>query len=110
MQVHLLIVWHSTHTFLNIYYSRTFGIIQDSVFGYAKCKVGVGMITFEPLWETLKRKNISQYTLIKEYGVSTGTLDALRKNRSITMNTLNDLCNMLSCDISDIIRFIPDQK
>ena len=53
------------------------------------------MITFEPLWETLKRKNISQYTLIKEYGVSTGTLDALRKNRSVTLNTLNDLCNML---------------
>ena len=68
------------------------------------------MITFEPLWETLKRKNISQYTLIKEYGVSTGTLDALRKNRSITMNTLNDLCNILDCDISDIIRFIPDKQ
>ncbi len=68
------------------------------------------MITFEPLWETLKRKNISQYALIKEYGVSTGTLDALRKNRSITMNTLNDLCNMLGCDVSDIIRFTPDKK
>ena len=68
------------------------------------------MITFEPLWETLKRKNISQYALIKEYGVSTGTLDALRKNRSITMNTLNDLCNMLKCDVSDIIRVTPDEK
>lgn len=67
------------------------------------------MITFEPLWETLKRKNISQYTLIKEYGVSTGTLDALRKNRSVTLNTLNDLCNILQCDISDIIQFTPDK-
>ena len=67
------------------------------------------MITFEPLWETLKRKNISQYTLIKEHGVSTGTLDALRKNRSVTLNTLNDLCNMLQCDITDIIQFTPDK-
>ena len=67
------------------------------------------MITFEPLWETLKRKNISQYTLIKEDGVSTGTLDALRKNRSVTLNTLNDLCNMLQCDITDIIQFTPDK-
>ena len=52
------------------------------------------MITFDPLWETLQEKNISQYSLIKEYGFSTGTLDALRQNRSITLNTLNDICPM----------------
>lgn len=68
------------------------------------------MITFEPFWDTLKRKGISQYALIKQYGISTGTLDALRKNRSITLNTLNDLCNLLQCEVSDVIRFIPDKK
>lgn len=68
------------------------------------------MITFEPLWTTLKRKGISQYALIKQYGVSTGTLDALRKNRSVTLNTLNDLCNILQCEISDVIKFVPDEK
>ena len=67
------------------------------------------MITFDPFWETLKRKQISQYMLIEEYGVSTGTLDALRKNRSITLNTLNDFCNLLQCDITDIIQYIPDE-
>ena len=68
------------------------------------------MITFEPLWDTLKRKNISQYALIKQYGVSTGTLDSLRKNRSITLNTLNDLCTALQCEVCDIIKFIPDDN
>lgn len=67
------------------------------------------MITFDPLWKTLKRKGITQYMLIKDYGLSTGTLDALRKNRSITMNTLNDLCNILQCDIIDIVQYQPDQ-
>ncbi len=66
------------------------------------------MITFEPLWETMKRKQISQYALIHRYGISTGTLDALRKNHSITLNTLNDLCNILQCEVSDVIRFIPE--
>ena len=47
--------------------------------------------------------------LIKDYGFSTGTLDALRKNRSITLNTLNDLCNILQCDIIDIIQYQPDK-
>ncbi len=67
------------------------------------------MIVFDPLWETMKRRGISQYTLIKEYGVSTGTLDALRKNRSITLNTLNDLCRILQCPVEDVIRYIPDE-
>ncbi len=66
------------------------------------------MIIFDPLWETLKEKNISQYSLIKKYGVSTGTLDALRQNRSITLNTLNDLCAILDCDVQKIIKYIPD--
>lgn len=68
------------------------------------------MITFEPLWGTLKKKKISQYALIKEYGLSTGTLDALRKNKSITLNTLDDLCNILHCGVSEVIKFTPDVK
>ncbi|MDO4466567.1 MAG: helix-turn-helix transcriptional regulator [Bacillota bacterium] len=67
------------------------------------------MITFEPFWKTLKKKEISQYSLIKNYGVSTGTLDAIRKNKSITLITLNDLCNILQCQPSEIIQFEPDE-
>ena len=67
------------------------------------------MIVFDPLWETMKRRGISQYALIKEHGVSTGTLDALRKNRSITLNTLNALCRILRCDVADVIRYIPEE-
>ena len=37
------------------------------------------MISFEPLWKTMKKKGISQYKLIKEYKISTGQLDRLRK-------------------------------
>ena len=67
------------------------------------------MIVFDPLWETMKSRGISQYALIKEHGVSTGTLDALRKNRSITLTTLNDLCRILQCDVADVIRYIPEE-
>lgn len=67
------------------------------------------MIVFDPLWETMKCRGISQYALIKEHGVSTGTLDALRKNRSITLNTLNDLCRILQCDVADVIRYISEE-
>lgn len=65
------------------------------------------MITFSPFWDTLKKKQLSQYNLINQYGFSTGTLDAMRKNNSITLHTLNRICDVLECDISDVIEYHP---
>ena len=49
------------------------------------------MIVYDPLWRTMKEKNISQYKLIKEYNFSTGQLDRLRKNGNVSTYTLNDI-------------------
>ena len=65
----------------------------------------ISIISYEPLWNTLRKKHITQYQLIREYNFSTGTLDALRKNKSITLNTLHDICEMLNCEISDVVIF-----
>ncbi|MEY8390920.1 helix-turn-helix transcriptional regulator [Lachnospiraceae bacterium 45-W7] len=65
----------------------------------------INIISYEPFFNTLKRKSITQYMLIKKYNFSTGTLDALRKNRSITLNTLYDICVMLDCEITDVVEF-----
>ena len=73
-------------------------------------KRGDDMIIFEPLWYTMKEKNMTQYKLIKNYGFSTGTLDALRKNKSITLNTLDDICRILECDVSDVIKYVSEDK
>lgn len=62
------------------------------------------MIDFQPFFDTLKKKGISQYVLIHQYHVSNGTLDSLRKNKSVTLNTIVDLCMILDCDIQDIVR------
>ena len=66
------------------------------------------MISYAPLWETMKTRGVTTYTLIKEHHVSRGTLDSLKQNRNITMTTLNDLCNILACRVEDIIVYIPD--
>ncbi|MBR4194410.1 MAG: helix-turn-helix transcriptional regulator [Oscillospiraceae bacterium] len=67
------------------------------------------MIRYTPLWETLKRKKLSTYTLIKDHGFSKGTLDALKHDRNITMATLNDICKLLDCTPDDVIAYTPDQ-
>lgn len=66
------------------------------------------VITFNPLWQTLKSRGITQYDLLNKYEMSRGMLDNLKHNRSITLNTLNDLCNMFDCDIADIIEYKKD--
>lgn len=63
------------------------------------------MIVYDKLWETLKKKNISQYKLIKTYHISTGQLDRLRKNGNVSTYTLNQLCEILKCDLADIAEY-----
>ena len=62
------------------------------------------MFNYNPLWETMKKKEITQYQLIKDYHFSTGTLDALRKNKSVTVYTLEKLCLILDCKPNDILQ------
>lgn len=66
------------------------------------------MISYKPLYKTLKRKGISTYKLINEYGISRSLLDRLKHNRPISTVTLNDLCNILHCRVEDILLFIED--
>lgn len=67
------------------------------------------MISYDPLWETMKRKGISTYALIKDHSFSRGTLDSLKQNRNVSTATLNDLCNILSCRIEEVVKHIPDE-
>ena len=68
------------------------------------------MFTYDPLWATLKKKNISQYSLVKDYGISSGTLDALRKNKSVTIHTLCKICAAIGCQLDDIVYHVPEKK
>ena len=66
------------------------------------------MFNYTPLWNTMKAKNISQYKLINDYNFSTGTLDALRKNESVTIHTVDRLCQILNCTPTDIVQITKD--
>ena len=63
------------------------------------------MIDYSPLWETMEQRGVSQYQLLKA-GIDNKTLDALKKNRNITMLTLEKLCTIVGCEPGDVVRFI----
>jgi len=80
-------------------------IFNKKIYTYTKYKKGVdNMFDYSPLWKTLETKGITQYQLINRYNFSTGTLDALRKNKSVTVNTIENLCLLLDCTPNDILR------
>lgn len=61
------------------------------------------MISYKPLWQTLKRKRISQYKLINYYHVSTGQLSRIREGKNISTHTINMFCEILECKVEEII-------
>jgi len=56
----------------------------------------------------MKDRGISQYKLIKDYHVSSGQLDRLRKNETVSTYTLNRLCVILRCGLDDIAEYKDD--
>ena len=61
------------------------------------------MISYEPFYKTLQKKGISTYKLIAEYHISRSLLDRLKHDRPISTVTLNDLCEILQCNVDDIL-------
>ena len=66
------------------------------------------MFSYEPLWKTMAEKGITTYALINKYGINPRTVNNLKHNKSITMFTLERLCQILECQADSIIRFEKD--
>ena len=66
----------------------------------------IDMISYEPFWETLKKKNVSTYALIYKHGISSATINRIKKGGGISTAKIDDLCKILECNVQDIIKFI----
>ena len=66
------------------------------------------MISYEPFYETLFKKNITEYNLIYKQGFSANTLYRIKKGKHISTKTLDALCDALDCEVSDIIKFVKE--
>lgn len=85
-------------------------IIAGTIFLCKPVRGGMFVIVYTPLWATLEKKGLSTYTLRFKYQISGSTVQRLRKNMSVSTNTLNDLCELLDCSLSDIAEYVEDDK
>ena len=63
------------------------------------------VISYEPFYRTLYKKNITEYQLIFKHGVSANTLHRMKHGETITLKTLDTLCFILNCPVSDVIEY-----
>ena len=68
------------------------------------------MIKYDRLWETMKQRGITQYDLYTHYNVNRSQINRLKHNRNVEVNTIDRLCNILKCNVEDIMEHIPDEN
>lgn len=68
------------------------------------------MISYDRLWETMKEKGISQYTLIKKHNISPAQITRLKRNESVSTHTIETFCKILKCNVEDIMQYIEDEE
>lgn len=66
------------------------------------------MISYAPLWKTMERRQASTYTLQVKAHISSSTVRRLKAGESVSTNTLDALCAILECSLSDVVEYIPD--
>ena len=68
------------------------------------------MVTYDKLWETMKRRQLSQYRMILYYGISASQLGRLKKNMYVSTHTIEMLCDILECQVEDVLEYRPDKQ
>lgn len=68
------------------------------------------MISYRPLFKTMKTKNISSYQLTTKMGFSKGKYSNIQQGKGINSHTVNQLCQLLDCRVEDVMEYIPDDN
>ena len=67
------------------------------------------MISYDRLWQTMKEKGVTQYTLIKKHHISPAQITRLKRNESVSTHTIEMFCKILKCNVEDIMQYIGNE-
>lgn len=62
-------------------------------------------IIYDRLWKTMEDRGVTKYALVTKYGLSPSLITRLKRNQSISINTVDTLCSILKCNIEDIMEY-----
>ena len=59
------------------------------------------MISYKPFFDTLLRKNVTEYELIFKHGVSANAIHRMKKGEAITTKTLDVPCRLIPENVNE---------
>jgi len=68
------------------------------------------MISYQPLWKTMAERGATTYTLEVKGNISSSTIRRLKAGESVSTNTLDALCKILQCELSDVVAYIAEDQ
>lgn len=75
-----------------------------------KRKKDSDMISYQPFYDTLFRRGITEYALIFKHGIPANTLHRMKHGKPITTTTLDTLCSILDCRVEEVLEYIPPEN
>jgi DNA-binding Xre family transcriptional regulator len=93
------------HIKINLLYRKLYGIIpvlkEDLLL--EKMEISMRHISYKPLWHTLLDRDMKKEDLRIAAGLTTNMIANMGKNKGISMETLEKICDALKCEITDVI-------
>ena len=68
-----------------------------------------GKISYKKLFDLMEQKNIKKRDLREKYNISPTIVNRLNNNSNVAVDTIMYLCEILECQPSDIMEYIPNK-
>jgi len=68
------------------------------------------VISYDRLWLTMKERGVTQYSLIKNFGISPAQITRLKRNESVSTHTIEVFCRILDCNVEDIMQYVKENE
>lgn len=67
-------------------------------------------VSYTKLFVLLEQRGIKKVDLRNKYGFNPKTVNSLTKNKSVTVDTIMSLCEILQCQPGDIMEYVDEPE
>jgi putative transcriptional regulator len=67
-------------------------------------------VNYKKLFHLMIEKNLSNSDLQRKAGFSGNILTRLKRNRYVSLESIESICRVLECGVDDILEFVPEEE
>lgn len=67
-------------------------------------------VSYQKLFAIMAEKKIKKVDLRTKYGINPKTVNSLTKDKSVTVDTIMELCRIFECQPGDLMEYVPNES